>query len=265
MWRSNALRGFAQCGELARRCHEPRVHDQRTEHRGDHGMACRDVPAGQERCGAVSPGGRALCRRPSAGGRGHSLRCSRHPCGADAFDDRLPACARAAGRNSRASATTRRTCSWTPPKATTSSGYKPTPASSSGPNGWAGYEEGVPVLDMGYEFYPAVPGQLPAACLGLHRGAVPLLVTENGIGTTDDDQRIDYVRQALSGVLDVDRRGHRRPGVYVLVAARQLRVGTGLSAPVRHRQRRPHHLRQDEQNRARNGSPRWPRPTPSML
>ena len=27
-----------------------------------------------------------------------------------------------------------------------------------GPNGWAGYEDGVPVLDMGYEFYPASLG-----------------------------------------------------------------------------------------------------------
>ncbi len=44
-------------------------------------------------------------------------------------------------------------------------------------------------------------------------GSVPLLVTENGIGTTDDAQRIDYVRQALSGVLQalddgVDVRGY---------------------------------------------------------
>ena len=42
---------------------------------------------------------------------------------------------------------------------------------------------------------------------------MPLLVTENGIGTTDDEQRIDYVRQALSGVLDaidegIDVRGY---------------------------------------------------------
>jgi beta-glucosidase len=40
-----------------------------------------------------------------------------------------------------------------------------------------------------------------------------LVVTENGIGTTDDQQRIDYVRQALSGVLDaiadgIDVRGY---------------------------------------------------------
>ena len=32
------------------------------------------------------------------------------------------------------------------------------------------------------------------------KGEIPLLVTENGIGTDDDEQRIDYVRQALEGV-----------------------------------------------------------------
>jgi beta-glucosidase len=40
-----------------------------------------------------------------------------------------------------------------------------------------------------------------------------LFVTENGIGTPDDELRIDYIRQALSGVLDaidegVDVRGY---------------------------------------------------------
>jgi beta-glucosidase len=82
-----------------------------------------------------------------------------------------------------------------------------------GPLGWAGYEEGVPVLDMGYEFYPAALGNCLRRAWHYTDGAVPLLVTENGIGTTDDDQRIDYVRQALSGVLDaidegIDVRGY---------------------------------------------------------
>ena len=82
-----------------------------------------------------------------------------------------------------------------------------------GPNGWAGYEDGVPVLDMGYEFYPASLGNCLRRAWSYTRGAVPLSVTENGIGTTDDDQRIDYVRQALTGVLDaidegVDVRGY---------------------------------------------------------
>ncbi|HVA08475.1 MAG TPA: family 1 glycosylhydrolase, partial [Acidimicrobiales bacterium] len=82
-----------------------------------------------------------------------------------------------------------------------------------GPKGWAGYEPGVPVLDMGYEFYPASLGNCLRRAWGYTGGALPLLVTENGIGTTDDEQRIDYVRQALSGVLDavaegIDVRGY---------------------------------------------------------
>jgi beta-glucosidase len=82
-----------------------------------------------------------------------------------------------------------------------------------GPKGWVGYEEGIPVLDMGYEFYPASLGNCLRRAWDYTGGALPLIVTENGIGTTDDEQRIDYVRQALSGVLDaigggVDVRGY---------------------------------------------------------
>ena len=71
----------------------------------------------------------------------------------------------------------------------------------------------MPVLDMGYEFYPASLGNCLRRAWDYTGGAVPLLVTENGIGTTDDEQRIDYVRQALAGVLDaiadgVDVRGY---------------------------------------------------------
>src|SRR5690606_26049053 len=45
------------------------------------------------------------------------------------------------------------------------------------------------------------------------RGEVPILVTENGIGTDDDSQRIAYVREALAGVLraiadGIDVRGY---------------------------------------------------------
>jgi beta-glucosidase len=76
-----------------------------------------------------------------------------------------------------------------------------------GPKGWAGYEPGVPVLDMGYEFYPASLGNCLRRAWDYTGGALPLLVTENGIGTTDDAQRIDYVHQALEGVLDVIAAG----------------------------------------------------------
>ena len=82
-----------------------------------------------------------------------------------------------------------------------------------GADGPLGPEDGVPVLDMGYELWP----QSLEACLrrawDRTGGAVPLLVTENGIGTADDDQRIAYVHAALEGVLraladGVDVRGY---------------------------------------------------------
>jgi beta-glucosidase len=69
-----------------------------------------------------------------------------------------------------------------------------------GPGGWSGPEPGVPVLVMGYEYWP----QALEACLrrasARTGGAVPLLVTENGIGTDDDLQRMAYVTEALQGV-----------------------------------------------------------------
>jgi beta-glucosidase len=45
------------------------------------------------------------------------------------------------------------------------------------------------------------------------KGEIPLLVTENGIGTDDDEQRIEYVQSALEGVLraiadGIDVRGY---------------------------------------------------------
>jgi beta-glucosidase len=76
-----------------------------------------------------------------------------------------------------------------------------------GPRGWVGHEPGVPVLDMGYEFYPAALGNCLRRAADYTGAAMPLLVTENGIGTADDAQRVAYVRQALGGVLDAIEEG----------------------------------------------------------
>ncbi len=74
-----------------------------------------------------------------------------------------------------------------------------------------GPEAGVEVLDMGYEYWPQ------ALEVAIRHAAdvaqVPVYVTENGIGTTDDDQRIRFVTSALEGVgrcLDdgIDVRGY---------------------------------------------------------
>lgn len=72
-----------------------------------------------------------------------------------------------------------------------------------GTDGWAGPEPDVPVLVMGYEFWPQALGACLRRAWDVTGGRVPLWVTENGIGTDDDEQRVDYVRRALEGVLDV--------------------------------------------------------------
>ena len=82
-----------------------------------------------------------------------------------------------------------------------------------GPSGWVGPEPGVPVLDLGYELYPASLGNCVRRAWRYTGGSIPLLVTENGIGTANDELRIDYVGKALSGLLDaidegVDVRGY---------------------------------------------------------
>ena len=73
-----------------------------------------------------------------------------------------------------------------------------------GPDGliWGGEGE---LTAMGYPFWPA------SVDYTLRRAAaytpVPLVVTENGIGTDDDDQRIRYLDQALAHLDEVRRDG----------------------------------------------------------
>ncbi|MCK6556151.1 family 1 glycosylhydrolase [Candidatus Binatia bacterium] len=74
-----------------------------------------------------------------------------------------------------------------------------------GPDGALEPEAGVPTLIMGYEFWPeALEATIRYAS---SVAGVPIYVTENGIGTTDDAQRIEYVRRALRGVARCLRDG----------------------------------------------------------
>ncbi|MFP3900052.1 MAG: glycoside hydrolase family 1 protein [Acidimicrobiia bacterium] len=69
-----------------------------------------------------------------------------------------------------------------------------------GPDGVLGPEPGVEVLPMGYEYWPSALEACLRRAWERTGGEVPLLVTENGIGTSDDAQRIRYVSAALAGV-----------------------------------------------------------------
>lgn len=66
-----------------------------------------------------------------------------------------------------------------------------------GPYGPLPTEEGAKMTQMGYEYYPeALEGALRlAASAGL-----PMIVTENGLGTEDDSERVEFVGRALSSL-----------------------------------------------------------------
>jgi len=68
-----------------------------------------------------------------------------------------------------------------------------------GPDGPLGPEPGVAVTQMGYEFWPEALEHTIRRAVYQTRG-VPVYVTENGIGTVDDAQRIEYITRALDGV-----------------------------------------------------------------
>jgi beta-glucosidase len=61
-----------------------------------------------------------------------------------------------------------------------------------------GPEPGVELLDMGYEYWPQ--GLEVSIRYAAETTGAPIYVTENGIGTTDDGQRIRYTTDALAGV-----------------------------------------------------------------
>lgn len=72
-------------------------------------------------------------------------------------------------------------------------------------------EPGAEITQMGYEFWP----EALEACLRYahQRVKVPLIVTENGVATDDDERRIEYIRRALDGVANclaagIDVRGY---------------------------------------------------------
>ena len=74
-----------------------------------------------------------------------------------------------------------------------------------GPDGPLPPEQGVELTQTGYEFWPEA---LEATIRYAGRVAgVPMIVTENGIGTTDDTRRLEYYRRALQGVANCLQHG----------------------------------------------------------
>ena len=67
-----------------------------------------------------------------------------------------------------------------------------------GEKGVLGPESGVEVLPMGYEYWPTAAES--AIRHAVEVTGAPVYVTENGIGTEDDEQRVRYLRDSLTGV-----------------------------------------------------------------
>ena len=80
-----------------------------------------------------------------------------------------------------------------------------------GPNGSLPPEEGVERTEMGYEFWPeALEATIREAAAVAQ---IPIIVTENGLGSHHDDRREEYIRRAVRGVANclkdgIDVRGY---------------------------------------------------------
>ena len=68
-----------------------------------------------------------------------------------------------------------------------------------GPEGKAADDPAVPQTQMGYEFWPQAVEYTVRRAAGYT--SLPVMVTENGIATDDDRDRIRYMSEALAGVL----------------------------------------------------------------
>ena len=125
-----------------------------------------------------------------------------------------------------------------------------------GPDGLAPNDPDVPLTQMGDERWPqAVEHRRRAAAVS----GRPVVVTENGIATVDDTDRIAFVSDALRSVHRC-RGGHRSAGV-LRVAAVGHRAGTWAMAPSSGWWRWLRGPSSAGPNRAPTGSERLPGPT----
>jgi beta-glucosidase len=80
-----------------------------------------------------------------------------------------------------------------------------------GPNGQVPVAEGVPTMQTGWEVYPEALEH--TVRLAAEHSRVPVLVTENGMATDDDEARLAYTSSALEGLArciddGIDVRGY---------------------------------------------------------
>jgi beta-glucosidase len=67
-----------------------------------------------------------------------------------------------------------------------------------GPEGQVKPAEGAELTQMGYEFYPkALSNVIRKVAKDI---SIPIIITEHGIATDQDDRRVEFIREALEGV-----------------------------------------------------------------
>ncbi len=74
-----------------------------------------------------------------------------------------------------------------------------------GPDGQLPVPQGAPTMQTGWEVYPEALGH--TVRLAAEHARVPVLVTENGMATDDDEARIAYTRGALEGLAQCSNDG----------------------------------------------------------
>ena len=87
------------------------------------------------------------------------------------------------------------------------------------------------VTQMDWTFTPEALGHTVRAAYAAT--GVPVIVTENGVASADDADRIEYYSRSLARSSRGDGRRRRRARLLRVEPARQLRVGGGISAGVR--------------------------------
>ena len=244
----------------------PGLHDQRAEHRRDAWATWRAVPARaarRRRCAARSND--VLRRRAPQGGATRSVRRAGRPGRAHARDVRLPGRRRRRGGARRGSARRMEDVFLDGTRgrrlhrrADVHAHARRSRRRASARGGRAGARRWA--TSSGPR-----RSRRRSGARGTSRGTLPLLVTENGIGTDDDDAAHRVRQRGARGRARVPSPTASTCAATSTGACSTTSSGRSATAHVRARRRRPHHVRahpEAERPLARRASPK---PTPCRL
>ena len=236
------------------------LHHQRAQRRRRHGVLPGRVPAGGEgRLHALRRGERGDGARPPVGRRRAARRARETSRSASRSPWRRSRPPRAGSRCATPPRRCSRTSSCVPPAGDDFVGVQCYTRMHFGPDGLAPNDPDVPLTQMGDERWPqAVEHTVRRAAAVSGR---PVVVTENGIATADDAERIAFVSDALRSAHRCLEEGIDLRGYFVLEPAGQFRVAPRLRPQVRAGGGGPRAPSSAGPSRARTGSAKWPAAT----